>query len=418
MAYDLVIRNARLRNKSQVDIAIADGRYAAIRPSIRRRGAVEIDADGHLVTESFVIAHQHLDKVLTGDWITAAARSEYFAESMGGAMTAIELAAAVKRRYKEADILKRINRVLAQAEFAGVTHMRAFIDVDTKAELKAIKAALQAREQWQGRIDLQVVAFPQDGLLRDPGAEDLIRESMDLGADIVGGIPWIEYTDEDMRRHTDIVFDIARKHDKDVAMLVDDAGDPDLRTAEYLATQAIRHGWVGRVAACHARAMGLYNEVYHRKVVALLKQAEMGLVTNPHTGPLHVRVRDLANNGVTLALGGESVNDAYYPFGRCNMLEAAFVSAHTLWMMAPEHQELLYDMVTINPAKLMRLPPHRIAVGNAADLVVLHERSMREALTTHADPRFVIRNGRLACESTGFRKRYKPDEPAEGRLGW
>ena len=117
-----------------------------------------------------------------------------------------------------------------------------------------------------------------------------------------------------------------------------------------------------------------------------------------------MRVGDLAAHGIRLALGGESVNDPYYPFGRCNMLEVAFVSAHTLWMMSPHHQDMLYNMITIGPAKIMGLPPHSISPGNAADLVVLQELTLREALTTHADPRYVVRNGQVQCETTISRR--------------
>jgi cytosine/creatinine deaminase len=405
MTYDLVVRNARLRNGEVIDIAVGDGKYAALKPDLHEAGKTEIRADGRLTTESFVIAQLHLDKVLTGDWLDAEVKSEYLQGSMGGAMTTIERAAAVKLRYVEDDILQRIRAALEMALAAGAMHIRAFIDVDNKAQLKAIRAAIRAREEWRGLVDLQVVAFPQDGLIREPGAEDLIRQAMKLGADLVGGIPWIELTDDDMRRHVDIAFAIAQETDRDVAMLVDDAGDPDLRTTEYFAKKAIECNWTGRVSACHSRAMGLYNEVYHRKVVALLKQARMGMVTNPHTGPLHVRVEDLAKQGVALALGGESVNDAYYPFGRCNMLEVAFVCAHTLWMMSPAHQALLYDMITVNPAEIIGLPHHRLALGNPANFVILQEKSLREALTTHADPRFVVRDGQVRCEATINRQR-------------
>ena len=406
MPYDIVIRQARLRSGAVTDIAIAGGKYAAVAPSIGEKGKLEIAAEGRLTTESFVIAQLHLDKVLTGDWIDAGAKTEYFEESMAGAMTAIEKAAAVKARYEEGDILARIDTALGYAMFNGVSHIRAFIDVDSKAQLKAIKAAIRARDKWRGRVDLQVIAFPQDGLIREPGTEELLHECMALGADMVGGIPWIEFTDEDMRRHVDIAMDIAVKHDKDVSMLVDDAGDPGLRTTEYLALKTVQCGWTGRVAACHARAMQLYNEVYHRKVVVLLKRAGIGIVTNPHTGPLHVRVRELARDGVTLALGGESVNDPYYPYGRNNMLESAFAASHTLWAMAPADWSLLFDMITVNPAKIMRLPPHAIAAGNDANLVVLEAQSMREALAWHPEPRWYIRDGRLLTESSVVRKEH------------
>lgn len=407
MAYDLVIRNARLRDGDLTDIAIADGSYAEIRPGIDEKGREEIDAEESLVTESFVIAQLHLDKVLTGDWVGPDTRKHYMDPTMGGAMTAVEFAGEVKRRYEEGEILERINTALQEAEFAGATHIRAFIDVDTKAQLKGIRAALKARDQWRGRVNIQVVAFPQDGIQRESGAEELLYEAMALGSDLVGGIPWIEYTEADMRAHVNVAFEIAERFDKDVAMLVDDAGDPGLRTTEYLAWKAIDRGWVGRVSGCHARAMTLYNEVYHRKVVALLRRAEMGIVTNPHTGPLHVRVRELADAGVPLALGGESVNDAYYPYGRCNMLEAAFVASHTLWMMSSDDQELLYDMITANPARILRLLQHGIAPGWPANLVVLQARSLREALTTHLEPRYVVRDGRVTCESRRQRIRIR-----------
>ena len=399
MAADLIVRNAKLRSGERVDIAISDGKYAEIAANISDSATQELDAAGNLVSESFTVPQLHLDKVYTVDWLEEAAAG-YFDEGMGGAMTTIELAAEVKRHYQEDEVLKRMNRALTNAALAGATHVRAFIDIDSKAELKGFKAALRAKEQWQDRLKLQLVAFAQDGLSREPGAEEFMWEAMELGADVVGGIPWIEYTDTDMERHTDITFEMAIKYDKDLTSLVDDAGDPNLRTSEYLAISSARHGWQGRVVASQARASANYNEVYHRKWVELLRQGGVGIVTNPHSGPLHVRVHELAQAGVTLALGGESVHDAYYPFGRCNMLEAAFVSAHTLWSMEPEDQELLYDMITLNGGRLMRLPEHRIAVGNEASLVVLQDESVREALTHHREPRYVIFKGEVSAEST------------------
>ena len=399
MAHDILIRNAKLRSGEAAEIAIADGRYVEVDASIAADAALTLDAGGNLVTESFVIGQLHLDKVLTGDWMDRSAREQYFDGGMGGAMTAIEFAAEVKRHYQEEEILARVDRALEYAVLAGTTHIRAFIDIDSKAELKGLKAALQARETWGDHLDLQVIAFPQDGLVREPGAEELVDEGMALGADLVGGIPWIEFTDADARRHVDIVFDIAAKYDKDVTMLLDDAGDPELRTSEYAATEAVRRGWTGRIVGCHMRASALYSEVYHRKWVELLKRADMGVVTNPHTGPLHVRVHDLAREGIVVGLGGESVNDAYYPYGRCNMIESAFVASHSLWAMDAADQQLLYDMITVNPGKLLRLPEHRIAPGNEANLVVLHNDSIREALTHHREPRFVIYRGRVVAES-------------------
>jgi cytosine deaminase len=322
-------------------------------------------------------------------------------------MSAIEMASKVKEHYRESEILDRVRKVLVDAEYYGVSHIRAFADVDTKAKLIGVNALLKIKEEFKDRIGIQVVAFPQDGIIREPGAEELLYKSMELGADVVGGIPWIEYTDDDSRKHIDIAFEIAKKYNADIAMLTDDAGDPELRTTEYLASSAIRNGWVGRVTACHARATALYNEVYHRKLCALLKKGEVGIVSDPHTGPLHVRVKDLLNAGVTVALGQDDVYDAYYTYGRCNMLEVAFLGSHLLWMMTPQDRELLYDMITVNPAKIMRIPEYGLEAGRPANLVVLNAADLREAFVYHSEPVYVIRNGAVSCETRLRRISYR-----------
>ena len=274
-----------------------------------------------------------------------------------------------------------------------MTHIRAFADVDTKANLVGLNALLKVKEEVKHRIEIQIVAFPQDGIIRDPGTEELLYKSMERGADLVGGIPWIEYTDADARRHTDIVFEIAKEHNADVAMLTDDASDPELKTTEYFAISAIKEGWIGRVTACHARATALYNEVYHRKFAALLKKAGMGIVTDPHTGPLHVKVKELLNAGVTVALGQDDVNDAYYPYGRCNRLEVAFLASHLLWMMTRRDREVIYDMITCNAATVMGIREYGIAVGYPANLLVLDATDLREAFAYHSEPACVVRDG-------------------------
>jgi cytosine deaminase len=405
MNWDLVIRNARLRSGTTCEIAITKGRVEEISEKVRGSAEREIDALGKLVTESFVNAHLHLDKVMTGSIAEEATLHQYQESSMAGAMSAIEIASKVKEHYVESEIVDRVRKVLIEAEYNGISHIRAFADVDTKAMLTGVRALLKIREEFKNRIDIQVVAFPQDGIIREPGTEELLYKSMQLGADVVGGIPWIEYTDEDSKKHVDIAFEIAKKYNADVAMLTDDAGDPELRTTEYLATSALRNGWIGRVSACHARAMSLYNEVYHRKLCTLLKKAEVGVVSDPHTGPLHVRVKDLLNAGVVVALGQDDVYDAYYAYGRCNMLEVAFLASHLLWMMTPPDRDLLYDMITLNPAKIMRLGDYGLSVGNRADLVILNAEDLREALAYHSEPLYVIRNGTIRSETRTSRTR-------------
>src|SRR6185503_14801060 len=263
---------------------------------------------------------------------------------------AIELAARVKEKYGESWIIVNVRKAVAQAALYGNTHIRAFADVDSQARLEGVKAVIRAREEFKGIVDIQVCAFAQDGWVREPGVGALMRQAMELGADVVGGIPWIEYTEKDIQQHVKEIFDLAQEFNKDVSMLVDDAGDPGLRSLEAMAIETIRRGWQGRSLAHHARAMALYPQPYFQKVAALLRQAKMAVASDPHTGPLHARVKELLAEGVNVCLGQDDISDAYYPFGRNNMLEVAFLASHLLWMMTRQDIDKLYDMITIDAA--------------------------------------------------------------------
>jgi cytosine deaminase len=396
MAFSLLIKNARTRfsGGKLVSIGIEGDTIAAVGENLPEAGAAQvIDAEGRLVTESFVNGHLHLCKVYTLEMVGQDALSSYHGGSMGGAMTAIEQASRVKDRYDEKWIIENVRKACRLAQKYGNTHIRAFADTDTKAKLEGVKALIKAREEFKGIVDLQVVAFPQVGGGRDPGAEDFIRKAMELGADVVGGIPWIEYTDADMQEHIDRMFALAKEFDKDVSMLIDDAGDPGLRSLEMLAVKTLKEGWQGRVTAQHCRAMAMYREPYFRKILALLQKASIGLVSDPQTGPLHARVRDLYDSGVAVALGQDDIADAYYPFGRNNMLEVAFLAVHLLWMTTFSDMEIIYDLITTNAAKAMGIRGHVLEPGGNADLVVLNANDVYHAIWEHEAPFRVIRKG-------------------------
>jgi cytosine deaminase len=380
MSYDLVIKHAKTRFSGDdfLDIGIKAGRIVSIKKTLEEGADQVIDAGGKLVTESFVNGHLHLCKVYTLDRIGDKALISYHGESMGEAMAAIELASQVKEKYDHRWIIDNVRKAVNLAVKHGNTHIRAFADTDTKAKLEGVKALIQAREEFKEAVEIQVVAFPQDGIVRDPGAEDYVRQALDLGADVVGGIPWIEYTDRDARQHIDCLFDLAKRYDKDVSMLIDDAGDPGLRTLEMLAVKTIQEGWMGRVVAHHARAMALYPEPYFRKIVALL----------------HARVRALHDAGVAVALGQDDIADAYYPYGRNSMLEVAFLASHLLWMTTLQEMDVLYDLITTKAAQALGIKDFEIKEGHRADLVVLDAETVRDALAHHEAPLHVIKDGK------------------------
>ena len=397
--FDILIRHAQLRGTARaIDIGIEGGTITALAERIEGETELTIDARGNLVTESFVNPHLHLCKVYTRQMMDEEALTGYHTEGMGKAMTTIELAARVKEKYAEEWIIKNVRRALSQAAIHGNTHIRAFADVDSKARLEGIKALLRARDEFQGILEIQVCAFAQDGMEREPGARELMRQAMEMGADVAGGIPWIEFTDADIQSHVKEIFDLAQEFDKDVSMLVDDAGDAGLRSLEVMAVEVIRRGWWRRgrhALAHHARAMELYPQPYFQKLAALLKQANMAVVSDPHTGPLHARVKELLEEGVNVCLGQDDISDGYYPFGRNSMLEVAFLAAHLLWMTTNRELETLYDMITGNAARAMNIKDHSLKIGAPANLVLLEAPNVLEALREHDAPLHVISHGKI-----------------------
>ena len=262
----MTITNARLRGREGLWSIETNGAViAAVRsagsaaPIVRSAPDGEmIDAAGGLVTESFVNGHLHLCKVNTLSLLGDAALQEYHGSGMGGAMSAIELASAVKDHYRQDLLVPGIRTAVERAIGCGTSVIRAFADTDTRAGMAGVRAVMQVRDEYRERIALEVVAFPQDGVLRDPGALEYVRRALEEGADVVGGIPWIELTEADMQDHVDLMMDLAVEFDRPVSMLVDDAGDPTLKTTEMLAIATRERELQGRVTAQHARAMALY----------------------------------------------------------------------------------------------------------------------------------------------------------------
>jgi cytosine/creatinine deaminase len=399
MAHDLVISHARLRGRAGTHFIGIDGQLIATIQSEPLHGGIVLDAEGHLVTESFVNAHLHLCKVHTLDLAGEDALKEYTNEGMEGAARAIMLASRVKDHYSEAWIYENARRAVLDGVINGVTHLQAFADTDTRAGLEGVKALLRVRDDCRGALCMRVVAFPQDGVVKDPGAEEVVRRAIELGADVVGGIPWIEETPEDAQAHIDAMLDIAEEFDRPVTMLVDDAGDARLRTTEQLARSALDRGLINRITCCHARALSAYPNDDWLELVDLLRRAQVTFVTDPHTGSLCTRAMDLDRAGLPIALGQDDIADAYYAFGRHNMLEVAFLAAHILGLSTNPSLEKFFDMITTRAADVMRIHSHRIEVGAEANIVALDGSNVREVLTQHRPPKFVISGGRLVATS-------------------
>jgi len=409
---DLVVRGASLRGvKGLRDVGVERGRITAIEERLKEKAEEEVDAGGRFLTPGFVNIHCHLDKCLTSSWADVWERTRI------GSPQAIPSATRVKEQFTESDIVDRATRALTPSVIAGTTAVRAFADVDTTGGLLAVKSLLRVKERFRDVLDMQVVAFPQEGLLRDVGAEELLERSMELGADVVGGIPWYEKDSDAAARHTDIIFNIAKKHDKDIHTLIDDNTDPSSKNLEYFLQKTIREGYRGRVAASHCRgALDSPDDAYARGIVGLAKEADLTVVENSHISlfmygrtdghPVRrgvTRVREFLEAGVNVAVAQDDIDDPYYPFGRGDMLELAFVMCHAAHLGSPRELESAFDMVTYSAAKGMRMEHYGVRVGDCADLVLLDAGSVRDALRLQPDRLAVIKRGRIVAETRAER---------------
>src|SRR6201996_8917888 len=274
MPLDILIKNVALPGLSGLrDIGIADGRFSAIEPSLSSPSALTLDAEGRMAVGGFVEPHIHLDKALI---------SERAPVNISGTLTeAIEILWEIKRNYTIEEIADRASRVLARAIDNGVSRLRSHVDVDPIGGIRPAEGVIRARDRFRDVIDVQIVAFPQEGIVKSPGTEALMRQAMELGVDVVGGMPFNEASREDSRRHIEIVFDIARAFDADIDMHVDETDDPEARTLEMVADLTIARGWQGRVTAGHTCALAAYPRDYADRVIARLREADVNMIANP-----------------------------------------------------------------------------------------------------------------------------------------
>lgn len=397
----LIIRNARLLDEDGTwDVSMDDGLVTAIERSMAADGADEIDAGGRLVAPTYVNGHVHHDKSNLGD-VMRPNRTNSFQECL-------EITWEHKRTYTIDDIVERASRAIEEGILNGTTVFRVFADVDTIGGMTPLKGIIALREKWAGTVEIEAVDFPQEGIIRDPGTKDLMREGMKIGADVVGGLPWHEHLDEDARAHIDFCFELAMEYDKDIHMLVDDTDNANSRSLEYLAAKTLREGYQGRVSASHCGALAAYDEIHARKVIALVAEAGVSISTNPHislvaqgrhdTGNMRrgvTRAKDLWKAGVNVFSAQDDVNDPYYPFGRNDQQEIASFVCHTCHMTYPDEIRAVFDFVTRNAARALRLDGYGLKAGAKADMNVLCASSIQHVLRLQQPPAFVIKAGRV-----------------------
>ncbi len=415
MNFDHVLRNARLASGEVRDIGWREGRIAAIEQRLVC-DAPQTDAGGRLALPGFVDTHIHLDKSCILGRCNCVE---------GTLAEAIAQTAAAKRGFTEADVYDRAKRTLEKAILQGTTRMRTHVEVDPRIGLTSFRAIRRLKADYAFAIDLQICAFPQEGLLNDPGCEELLIEACEEGADLIGGCP---YTDSDPDGHIARIFEIAARFNLDVDFHLDFDLDPSAMSLPEVCRQTVAQGWQGRVAIGHVTKLSALPQARLDEFAGLLARSGVALTVLPatdlflmgreheHSAPRGVTpVHRLVARGANASLATNNVLNPFTPFGDCSLIRIANLYANVAQIGGPADMELCLSLVTDRPARLMNLSDYGIATGNPADIVLLDCENAAAAVAEIVQPLMVFKKGRLTV-SRPAATLYRPATEGGHRL--
>src|ERR671935_345122 len=406
---DLLLRGARLPGESETrDIGIKNGLISELEPEAQQT----MDLAGALVTPALVEPHVHLDAVLTV--------GEPRHNQTGSLFEGIAIWGERVKSLTVEDVKQRVRTVLRWQLANGVQFVRSHVDV-CDPELRAVRALLELREEIGDQMHLQLVAFPQQGIMSFDGGQDLMRKAVDMGFDVVGAIPHFELTREYGEDSVKFAFALASNKGLRVDIHCDETDDDHSRFVEVMAAETIRLGMGGRVTASHTTAMHSYNNAYAYRLINNLKRANMHMVTNPLDNstlqgrfdgyPIrrgHTRVKELLAAGINVCIGHDSVMDPWYPLGYADPLQAASVLAHYAQMSGYEEIRTLIDMITTGPARVLGLEEYGLMSGCRADLCAFAAPTEMDAIRLVAPRKLVVRGGKVVART----------EPAQTTVVW
>jgi len=402
--FDLIIRGVNLVDgRHGVDIGITGDKISAVEPGLGGEAGQEIEARGRLVCAPFVDSHVHLDATLS---LGLPRMNE-----SGTLLEGIGLWGELKPLLTQEAIYDRAKALCLWSMARGTLAIRSHVDV-CDDRLLAVDALLQLKRDMKPYLDIQLVAFPQDGYSRYAKSPQNLRRALDKGVDVVGGIPHFERTMEDGAESVKALMAIAAGRGLLVDMHCDETDDPMSRHVETLAAETVKHGLQGRVAGSHLTSMHSMDNYYVSKLIPLIKEAGLGVVANPlinitiqgrhDTYPKRrgmTRVKELMAAGVNVAFGHDCVMDPWYPLGSHDMLEVAGMGLHVAQMTGQAEIKSCFEAVTANGAKVLNLEAYGIAPGCNADLVVLQAEDAVEAIRLRAERLIVLRRGRVLAQA-------------------
>ncbi|MEX3813432.1 amidohydrolase family protein [Paraburkholderia sp. BR13439] len=413
---DLIIRRAALprsaaqlssHHPSPVDIGIAAGRIVAVEPNLAVSARDEIDAASSLVTPPFVDPHFHMDATLSYGLPRV--------NASGTLLEGIALWGELKPELTQQALIERAMQYCDWAVARGLLAIRSHVDV-CDPRLLAVEALLEVKRRVAPYLDLQLVAFPQDGLLRSAGAFDNLKRAIGMGVDVVGGIPHFERTMADGAQSVRMLCEYAAGQGLRVDMHCDESDDPLSRHIETLAAETHRLGLHGRVTGSHLTSMHSMDNYYVSKLLPLMRESGVAAIANPlinitlqgrsDTYPKRrgmMRVPEMLAAGITVAFGHDCVMDPWYSLGSADMLEVAQMGLHVAQMTSVDGMHACFDAVTVNAARILGLEDYGIAPGCAANLVVLDARDEIEAIRLRAARLAVVSRGRVVSRAPAAR---------------
>ncbi|SPU18209.1 cytosine deaminase [Niallia circulans] len=401
----MMIKQAALRGKVGLwDIWLKDGKIAKIAQNIEAEGEQIIEADGNLVIPPFIEPHIHLDSTLTaGDpnWNLS-----------GTLFEGIQRWAERKEKLTHEDVKERATKALKWQISQGIQHVRTHVDT-TDPNLTALKALLEVKEEMKPFVDIQLVAFPQEGILSYPQGQELLEEALKLGADVVGGIPHYEFTREMGVKSVEIAFKLADKYDKLLDFHCDETDDEQSRFIETVAALAYQSGMKERVTASHTTAMHSYNGPYVSKLLRVCQLAELNFIANPLVNthlqgrfdhhPVRrgiTRVKQLHEAGLNVCFGHDDIFDPWYPLGTGNMLQVLFMGLHVSHLTGYEQISQSLDFITENSAKTLYITDeYGIEEGKPANMILVDEKDEFNLIRRQAPVLASIRNGKIIAKT-------------------
>lgn len=396
---ELLIRRAQLmEGQGTIDVAIKDGHIVDAGEAVAGSARQMIDAAGRLLIPAFVDSHTHLDTALMLP-----------GQEVGSLEDAIEDLKGCSRQFDQIDYIDRGRRLLQNALRHGTTFMRAHVNVNKDLGLQAVEAALELKEEFSDKVDLQVVAMFADEPSPEQHLKELLEEALRLGSDGLGGAPYLY---NDMRACVDFIFDLAGKHNVFIDLHAEETDEPSAASIDYIATKSIQHDYQGKVVVTHCCGLAAVDEKTAAHTVTAVKEAGISVITLPSSS-LYLRgrndkglvrrgvtrVRELQAAGVNVACASDHIRDAFRPFGNADMLEEILITAQVLQMGTPVELYNVMRMGTYNAALAMGLPKYGTGIGDKAELVLLDASNLQEAIIGQVEKVCVIKGGRIALRN-------------------